>query len=98
MLYGSHENDETYDRYERKDIPGDLRPHYRQFKPMFWAYVCPHCKTVFASKWGGMPGAFRAHITPLKDDNGNDISAGCLFHPIKRAAAGSKRKEEVNGF
>jgi hypothetical protein len=99
MFSGPHENDPTYDRFERKDVPPDLRQYYRQFKPMYWGFVCPFCKTIFAMSWGGMPSAFRKHISPLEDENGKEICGGCVFHQIKKPKDGkSKREEEARGF
>lgn len=62
-------------------VPDDLAPFYHQFKPGYWAYVCPCCKYVFAPKWGGMPGSFRAHVHEYLH------GSGCFFNPKSRAVA-----------
>ena len=88
-----HENDPFYDNTPQ-EIPYDLAPHYRQFKPGCWAYVCPCCKTVYPPGLAGMPGSFRTHIV--------DVAAGggCFFNPKARplASMGGKHTKDAAGF
>jgi hypothetical protein len=72
MYFKQDDNDPFYDRIECADIPGDLRQYYRQFKPGYWAYVCPICHYVFPPNLAGMPGGFVTHV---KNEN------GCFFRP-----------------
>lgn len=49
-------------------VPEDLVPHYREFEPGYWGYICPCCHCVWAPGWGSdIPAQFRAHIRPYLD-------------------------------
>lgn len=87
MYAQANDNDEFYDRFERRDVPSDLKQYYRHFKPGFWGFVCPNCKYVFPPLFGGMPESFRKHLEPWQSGE------GCAFKPGK-----TKKKRDDDDF
>lgn len=82
---GPHPNDPDYgwgppDAVENP-VPADLVQFYREFKPGYWAFVCPCCRNVFAPGLGGMPDAFRAHVHDYLR------GSGCFFNPKAASVA-----------
>lgn len=84
-----HPNNDAYDtRYG--DVPSDLTPYYREFKPGYWAYVCPACGNIFGPVFGSMPGSFRTHIKEIAEGK------GCFFRP--KAQPVNKISKKVADF
>ena len=82
-----HENDPAYGwnppgHPEEAQVPADLEPFYRQFKPGYWGYVCPCCHYVFPPGLGGMPSTFRVHVKEYLSGSGCSLNG--------RAAAPAK--------
>lgn len=60
--YGWHPPNTGADSWH---VPEDLIPHYREFRPGYWGYVCPSCRCVFPPGLGEkIIRDFRAHIKP----------------------------------
>jgi hypothetical protein len=53
---------------EASGVPIGLHLYYHEIKPGRFAYVCPHCRSIFPPRLQGMPGSFIAHIRDVNDN------------------------------